>query len=159
MGLRSLVGKVELISHLFLHSPDTLVLHLDSNKGDDLDGWYGQESSNPSCNRQPAKKETPNCWGLRNISSECEGSANDVGCGRRGSKSWGLARFEVRHIWGGWTGLRARGKNYVSFHLSAIHMCKIPMLSFLFDIFHLCKRYGIFMYQPVFIREDGCSSN
>ena len=41
-GVEILGGKIRtyfsLISHLFLHSPDTLAVHRDSNEGDDLDG-------------------------------------------------------------------------------------------------------------------------
>ena len=183
-GVEILVGRswTYFCTRLILRHCIGIVLH----EGYDLHGWYGQEWSIPSCNSQPAKNETPNCSGLRNISAECEGLANDVGCGLAGfqelgfGKIWGQTHlrglhraargwtglrvwgknyaihihvqdshdekrktgFEVRHIWGGCTGLdgaQSLGQKLLLFSAgwSVIHMCNIPMLSFLYG-FSIC---------------------
>ena len=124
-------------SHLFLHSPPTLAVRWDSTEGI----------------IQKAKKETRNWWGLRNVSGEYLSEANDVGCGRRGSESWGLARFEVRHI----RGMKEGSLNQkLRLFLSDRSVIQVPFT---------CARFPCFLVnfsicvKEHFIREEGSSSD
>ena len=100
-----------------------------------------------------AKKETRNWWGLRNVSGEYLSEANDVGCGRRGSESWGLARFEVRHI----RGMKEGSLNQkLRLFLSDRSVIQVPFT---------CARFPCFLVnfsicvKEHFIREEGSSSD